>query len=80
MVSNITPGINSKLGKNLHNEKNHPLEIIKRGRIELKALKLNSSNSFQNELGNLAMVAREGKTISTSILDKMKEDKKNAKK
>jgi phenylalanyl-tRNA synthetase alpha chain len=30
MVSNITPGISSKLGKNLHNQKNHPLEIIKR--------------------------------------------------
>jgi phenylalanyl-tRNA synthetase alpha chain len=30
MVSNITPGINSKLGKNLHNQTNHPLEIIKR--------------------------------------------------
>jgi len=30
MVSNITPGIDSKLGKNLHNQKNHPIEIIKR--------------------------------------------------
>jgi len=30
MTSNITPGISSKLGKNLHNKKNHPIEIIKR--------------------------------------------------
>ena len=30
MRSNITPGISSKLGKNLHNRKNHPIEIIKR--------------------------------------------------
>lgn len=30
MESNITPGISSKMGKNLHNTKNHPLEIIKR--------------------------------------------------
>lgn len=29
MESNITPGISSKLGRNLHNQKNHPLEIIK---------------------------------------------------
>ncbi len=28
--SNITPGISSKLGRNLHNQKNHPIEIIKR--------------------------------------------------
>ena len=28
--SNITPGIQAKIGKNLHNQKNHPLEIIKR--------------------------------------------------
>lgn len=28
--SNITQGIASKIGKNLHNKKNHPLEIIKR--------------------------------------------------
>lgn len=27
---NITPGIQDKLGRNLHNRKNHPLEIIKR--------------------------------------------------
>jgi phenylalanyl-tRNA synthetase alpha chain len=30
MVSNITQGINSKIGRNLHNTKNHPIEIIKR--------------------------------------------------
>lgn len=30
MVSNITQGINSKLGRNLHNQNNHPIEIIKR--------------------------------------------------
>lgn len=30
MNSNITPGIQSKIGKNLHNKKNHPIEIIKR--------------------------------------------------
>lgn len=29
MTSNITPGISSKLGRSLHNKKNHPLEIIK---------------------------------------------------
>lgn len=28
--SNITPGIQTKIGRNLHNQKNHPLEIIKR--------------------------------------------------
>lgn len=28
--SNITPGIQAKIGRNLHNKKNHPLEIIKR--------------------------------------------------
>ena len=28
--SNITPNVLSKIGKNLHNQKNHPLEIIKR--------------------------------------------------
>ncbi len=28
--SNITPGIQAKIGRNLHNQKNHPLEIIKR--------------------------------------------------
>ena len=30
MKSNITPGIKSKMDRNLHNQKNHPLEIIKR--------------------------------------------------
>ncbi len=30
MSSNITPGIQSKIGKNLHNKENHPIEIIKR--------------------------------------------------
>lgn len=58
----------------------NPLEIIKRGKVELKELKLHSNITFENELNNLAMVAREGKTITKSILDKMKEDKKNAKK
>ena len=29
MKSNITPGIQEKLGRNLHNRQNHPLEIIK---------------------------------------------------
>lgn len=28
--SNITPGIQSKIGKELHNQKNHPIEIIKK--------------------------------------------------
>ena len=30
MSSNITQGIISKMGKNLHNKKNHPLEIVKK--------------------------------------------------
>lgn len=30
MSNNITPGISEKIGKNLHNQKNHPIEIIKR--------------------------------------------------
>lgn len=30
MSSNITPSIQEKVGKNLHNRKNHPIEIIKR--------------------------------------------------
>lgn len=30
MKSNITPGISEKIGKNLHNKTNHPIEIIKR--------------------------------------------------
>ncbi len=30
MISNITQGISSKIGRNLHNTKNHPIEIIKR--------------------------------------------------
>lgn len=30
MKNNITPTINSKIGKNLHNKINHPIEIIKR--------------------------------------------------
>ena len=29
MKSNITPSIQAKIGRNLHNQKNHPLEIIK---------------------------------------------------
>lgn len=29
MISNITQGISSKIGRNLHNTKNHPIEIIK---------------------------------------------------
>lgn len=29
MKSNITPKIKTKLGKNLHNKKNHPIEIVK---------------------------------------------------
>lgn len=73
-----------KINEISNNEKpvdwENPLEIIKRGTIELKTLKLNPNISFENELNNLAMVAREGKAISKSILDKMKEDRKNAKK
>lgn len=30
MASNIPPSILSKIGKNLHNQKNHPIEIIKK--------------------------------------------------
>ena len=30
MHSNVTPSIQEKIGKNLHNRKNHPIEIIKR--------------------------------------------------
>ncbi|HWY35647.1 MAG TPA: hypothetical protein VNX68_13460, partial [Nitrosopumilaceae archaeon] len=30
MTSNITSGISSKLGRNLHNKKSHPIEIIKK--------------------------------------------------
>ena len=58
-----------------------PLEIIKRGRKELNTNKvININLQFNKELSNLAMVAREGKSIPSNILNKMKEDKKNAKK
>ena len=37
--SNISPGIKSKMGKNLHNKENHPIEIIKRKIYEIFANK-----------------------------------------
>lgn len=57
----------------------NPLNIINRGQIHLTNFSLKTNFSSENDLANLAMVAREGKVIPTNILNKMKEDKKNAK-
>jgi hypothetical protein len=57
---------------------NSPLEIIKKGKTKKVDLKVTKNNSV--EANNLAMAAREGKSISKEVKNKMKQDRENGEK
>lgn len=58
----------------------NPMNVILRGKQQLKNLNLKINNISNSEIQNLAMAARDGKIISDEVRKKMIEDKKNAKK
>lgn len=55
-----------------------PLEIIKKGKIKKIDLKVAKNNT--SETNNLAMAARDGKSISKEVKDKMHQDRENGEK
>jgi DNA topoisomerase IA len=57
---------------------NSPLEVIKKGKIKKVNLEVTKNNSA--EANNLAMAAREGKSISKEVKNKLKQDRENVKK
>ena len=56
MKSNITPKIKEKVGKNLHNQKNHPLEIIKNKIYEYFDKKFNCTFKKYDDLNPIVSV------------------------
>lgn len=57
-----------------------PLDIIKRGTINVSKLNMKNNDFIQKDVEHLAMVAREGKEITSNVRQKMLDDRKNAKK
>lgn len=57
-----------------------PLNIIKRGPISVSKISLATNVFMKQDLEGLAMVAREGKEVTSEIRQKMLDDRKNAKK
>jgi len=55
-----------------------PLEIIKKGKTKKIDLKGTKSNTAETD--NLAMAAREGKSISKEVKNKMQKDRENGEK
>ncbi|WP_341216585.1 hypothetical protein [uncultured Wocania sp.] len=56
----------------------NPLEILKRGKT--KKIDLKTTKSVPNQTDNLAMAAREGKSISKEVKNKMQKDRENGEK
>jgi hypothetical protein len=57
---------------------NTPLEILKKGKT--KRIVLEVTKSITAEANSLAMAAREGKSISKEVKNKMQEDRENEEK
>ena len=55
-----------------------PLDIIKKGKT--KKIDLKATKAIPSETDNLAMAAREGKSISKEVKTKMQKDRENGEK